>query len=235
MNPGFIKLNRKLNKWGWKTDPNMVALWVHLLTNASYEDNEYLGIKLAPGQLVTGRKKLSLDTGISQQTIRTCLERLKSTNELTIASTSKYSIISITKWYEYQMTNQVNGQQPTSNQPTTNQQLTTTKEGKEGKEGRAPSAARLSPDWNLDSTMLDYALQEGLSKSQAETEAKKFKNYWLAKSGKAATKLDWPATWRNWVLSAVNYLDIKPKRKPNGRTRPEPDAYEALMAKGNQN
>lgn len=29
----------------------------------------------------------------------------------------------------------------------------------------------------------------------------KFINYWTAKTGQAATKLDWPATWRNWLLT----------------------------------
>lgn len=128
---GYIKLHRTINKWGWVTDPNMVALWIYLLTNASYENKEFLGVKLAPGQLVTGRKKMSSATGITQQTLRTCLERLKSTSEITIKSTSKYSIITIVKWSDYQDTNQVTNQRPTSDQPATNQQLTTTKEGKE--------------------------------------------------------------------------------------------------------
>ena len=28
-----------------------------------------------------------------------------------------------------------------------------------------------------------------------------FKDYWVAKSGQQAVKLDWFATWRNWVRS----------------------------------
>lgn len=34
-------------------------------------------------------------------------------------------------------------------------------------------------------------------------ETEKFINYWTAKTGQAATKLDWPATWRNWMLGAA--------------------------------
>jgi hypothetical protein len=33
-------------------------------------------------------------------------------------------------------------------------------------------------------------------------ETEKFINYWTARSGKDATKLDWAATWRNWILNA---------------------------------
>jgi hypothetical protein len=40
-------------------------------------------------------------------------------------------------------------------------------------------------------------------------ETEKFINYWVAKSGKEATKLDWAATWRNWILNA------KPARDPS--------------------
>lgn len=34
-------------------------------------------------------------------------------------------------------------------------------------------------------------------------ETEKFVNYWRAKTGKDATKLDWEATWRNWMLNAA--------------------------------
>jgi hypothetical protein len=33
-------------------------------------------------------------------------------------------------------------------------------------------------------------------------ETEKFCNYWRAKSGKDATKLDWRLTWNNWILNA---------------------------------
>lgn len=37
-------------------------------------------------------------------------------------------------------------------------------------------------------------------------ETEKFTNYWRAKTGAGATKLDWTATWRNWMLSAAERL-----------------------------
>lgn len=42
------------------------------------------------------------------------------------------------------------------------------------------------------------------------TEFEKFSNYWLAKSGKNATKIDWRRTWVNWALNA------NPPRNGNG-------------------
>jgi hypothetical protein len=34
-----------------------------------------------------------------------------------------------------------------------------------------------------------------------QTSTLRFHNYWLSKTGKDATKLDWVKTWQNWLLS----------------------------------
>jgi hypothetical protein len=39
-------------------------------------------------------------------------------------------------------------------------------------------------------------------------ETEKFINYWQSKTGKDATKLDWPATWRNWMLNAEERMSV---------------------------
>lgn len=38
----------------------------------------------------------------------------------------------------------------------------------------------------------------------AEAEAAKFRDFWLAKPGKDGTKLNWDATWRNWIRNAMS-------------------------------
>lgn len=38
---------------------------------------------------------------------------------------------------------------------------------------------------------------------QVRTEAAKFADYWHAKAGRDAAKLDWSATWRNWCRKAI--------------------------------
>jgi hypothetical protein len=62
---------------------------------------------------------------------------------------------------------------------------------------------RLSVDWALSSELIAYAIAQGLTAARAQLEAEKFKNYWTAKTGPGAVKRDWDATWRNWVLTAV--------------------------------
>lgn len=62
-------------------------------------------------------------------------------------------------------------------------------------------ATRLPPGWDPPDdgwAMACNALGSGV----ALVELEKFRDYWLAKAGKDATKRDWPATWRNWVRRA---------------------------------
>ncbi|NIP33187.1 hypothetical protein GWN26_15025, partial [Candidatus Saccharibacteria bacterium] len=86
---------------------------------------------LNPGQFLFGRKKASEDTCLSQQNVRTALKVLIAHHQITIKSTNKYSIISITNWHRYQpaTTDNQPAKQPAS-QPTDNQQITTYKNNK---------------------------------------------------------------------------------------------------------
>lgn len=42
----------------------------------------------------------------------------------------------------------------------------------------------------------------------------KFKDHWIAKPGKAGTKLDWLATWRNWVREERQQQIHRPSMQP---------------------
>jgi len=60
---------------------------------------------------------------------------------------------------------------------------------------------RCPPDWTPEQADLNFAVCH-LSEAAIENEVIKFRNYWTAKSGKDATKLNWGRTWQNWVLNA---------------------------------
>ena len=88
---------------------------------------------------------------------------------------------------------------------------------KEGeKAGRAEHAAqkrgtRLPESWRPSDEARAWTLQR-LTAADAAVELEKFRNHWLAKTGRDATKLDWDRTWRNWVLNS---------RPANGRASPK--------------
>lgn len=114
---GWIKLFRKFTEWGWYGDTTVKVLFLHLLLTANYEDKEWRGKVIKRGQVVVGRKALAETLRLSEQNIRTALDKLESTGEITKKSTNKFTIITICKYDTYQTDEE-------SNQPTTNQQLT---------------------------------------------------------------------------------------------------------------
>ena len=81
---------------------------------------------------MTGRKVLSEQTGLSERQIRTALDHLKSTGEVTIKTTNKYSLITIVNYGKFQDIPETATSKTTSiltnNRPATDQQPTTKKQ-----------------------------------------------------------------------------------------------------------
>ena len=125
MDSGWVCLYRELKYWEWYKTPFMVHLFIHLIISANHQDGAWQGIAVKRGQLVTGRKSLSEETGISEQTVRTCLKRLEKTCEIAQQSTSKFTIITVCNYDKYQKSISKINQQITNNQPSANQVLTT--------------------------------------------------------------------------------------------------------------
>jgi len=130
---GWVKLHRKLTEWEWYSDINVKVLFLHLLLIANYEDKRWRGIDLKKGSIITGISKLSMETGLSPQNIRTALKKLQLTNEITSKTNNQGTIIQIVKFADYQFgeTNQqATNKRPTNDQQTANKRLTTIKEDK---------------------------------------------------------------------------------------------------------
>src|SRR5262249_9730943 len=75
---------------------------------------------------------------------------------------------------------------------------------------------RLLNDWTPSEVHLEFAKQQGWPIEAIQTEALKFRNYWTAKTGRAATKLDWSRTWQNWILNAKRPPGCGPPPVPSG-------------------
>ena len=89
MNTGWIKIYRSLLYWEWADVPEMVALWVRLIIRATHEDSQWHGVTISRGQLVTTTAKLAAESGLSPQQVRTCLDRLKASNQINTQTTNK--------------------------------------------------------------------------------------------------------------------------------------------------
>ena len=123
---GFIKLHRSILSWEWWKDKNTRIVFLHLLLTANWKDKRYRGISIPAGSLITSRKKLCVELGLSDREVRTALEHLQKTGEIIIEATNRYSLVTIANWELYQLsdseaTNKRPANRPT-NRPTSDQQ-----------------------------------------------------------------------------------------------------------------
>ena len=179
---GWIKLHRQILEWEWYSDNNCFRLFLHLLLKANHKEKRFKGIELKVGSIVTSRDLLARETGLSSQQIRTALNKLISTNEITSETSSQGTIIQIVNYEKYQVpTNEI-----TNEQPTNNQQSTTNNNVKKEKKF-------IIPTFN---DVLEYCMQNNL-----DVDGVKFINFYESKGwmvGKNKMK-DWKAAIRTWV------------------------------------
>ena len=128
--PGWIKIHRALLDHWCATEPEALAVWVRLLCEANFEDkkaNVYGQlVEVKRGQVVYGRKEFSKRSGVTEMKLRRIMSMLESDGMIIQHKRSKFTLVSVTCYDEYQDTNQ----QTTSKQPANNQQTTTPKEVK---------------------------------------------------------------------------------------------------------
>jgi len=58
---------------------------------------------------------------------------------------------------------------------------------------------RIPGDWAPSEHLLAWARDNGLAEAVIAMETDNFRDYWQAKAGADATKLDWDKTWRTWM------------------------------------
>lgn len=193
---GFVALHRSLLSWGWHADPATGWLFVNLLLMANWTDSVWQGMTIERGQLVTGRKALAAQTGLSEQTVRTSLNHLKSTGEITIASTNKFSVITIANYGKFQdiseMLTSTSTNNPTNDQPATNQQLTTNEQEEQSNKGIKPRKRFTPPS-------VDEVAAYCRERRNA-VDAQRFVDFYASKGWKVGSSgmKDWRAAVRNW-------------------------------------
>ena len=127
---GWIKLYSDFANWEWYKDTITKTVFLHCLLKANWKNGKFEGTEIPRGSFVTSYKNLSDELSskkqkIGIQSIRTALNHLVSTKELTIKTTSKFTIITVNNYDLYQTSNTVSNSQLTHDQHATNTQLTT--------------------------------------------------------------------------------------------------------------
>ncbi|WP_137597121.1 conserved phage C-terminal domain-containing protein [Paucilactobacillus kaifaensis] len=124
---GWIKIYRKITDSLVWSDPNLLKMWILCLTKASHETGSFnfngKEILLHSGEFVTGRIAIGNEYNygspnrhqISADSAWRLLKKLKSMEMLHIKTTTKYSVVTVIKWDEYQETAQHTANTPPSN------------------------------------------------------------------------------------------------------------------------
>ena len=127
---GWISLHRKIleNPVVCK-DGDYFAVWCYLLLKAAHKPYDILfqnkRIVLNPGQLLTGRKVISIFFSISESKVDRILKTLKSEQQIEQQTSSRNRLITILKWTLYQQSEQQIEQQVNNKWTTSEQQVNT--------------------------------------------------------------------------------------------------------------
>ena len=113
---GFVAFPRGLTEWEWYTEPNTARLFFHLLLTANWQEKQWQGITIHPGELVTSQSQLAKQLGLSVRNVRTALEHLQVTGYITVKTGSKYSLITLNNYDLIEAGNrQITGKQQADN------------------------------------------------------------------------------------------------------------------------
>ena len=182
---GWIKIHRQILEWEWYSDNNTFRVFLHLILKANHKEKRFKGLELKIGTVITSRDILAIETGLSVRQIRTALDKLKSTNEVTIKTSSQGTIIELVNYKKYQLTTS----EATNERPMNDQQATTNKNEKNEKNERS---IFIEPTYN---EILEYCTQR-----KNGIDVNKFLNFYASKGwmvGKNKMK-DWKACVRSW-------------------------------------
>ena len=203
---GFILLHRSFLDWEWYKVPSVRIVFEYCLMRANYTDTKIQGIKLKRGQFLTSIPTIAEANGITIQNVRTALKKLEDSGNLTRTTHSKYSIITVVNYNEYQISNsqltdnqQSANSQLTDNQQSANSQLTTDNKNntKNKKERNIKERKKFVPPTVEEAKAY-------ISEKHLNVDPVRFVNYYEStgwKRGKTPIK-DWKACIRTWASNS---------------------------------
>jgi hypothetical protein len=145
---------------GYFKKSQYVHLWICLIMRASYCEKELFldgrVIRIKPGQFVTSRHRIGMDTDIQESKVERILKCFETEQQIEQQSFSKYRIITICNWEQYQQTEQVFEQQMNSKRTASEQQVNTIKKEKKDKKVKKEYIPKISFGENVLLTEIEH-------------------------------------------------------------------------------
>lgn len=133
---GYIKIDRKILEWEWYKNLNTCRLFFHILLKANWKDGKFEGMEVPRGSFVSSISGLSEETGLTIREVRTAIEHLKATGELTSKAYSKFTLFTVNNYCLYQGDDKVPDKRATNERQANDKRTTTIEEKKEIKKDR---------------------------------------------------------------------------------------------------
>jgi uncharacterized protein YdaU (DUF1376 family) len=113
--------------------------------------------------------------------------------------------------------------------PTKNQEPITKNQEPKSK-AESATATRLPADWKPSVDDIEFCKTARRELEVIEV-ASRFRDYWIAQPGAKGRKLDWPATWRNWVRNEKSQPRASPAGYESAKDRSRREASEGLTGR----
>ena len=175
MKNGWIKLHRRILENPISRKPAYAWLWTALLLKANHKEKSFIwnGKKQVckEGQILTGRKELSVLCGIREGTVENILRYLESEQQIEQQKTTKFRLITVKNWKEYQAVEQQNEQQSNNKVTTKEQQNDTNKNDKKEKNDKNITNVIERSSFgneNINSLLKDFELIMGFKSSSSK-------------------------------------------------------------------
>lgn len=102
MNEGWIKIHRQIKEWQHYQEPNVLLVWLDLLTSANAKEGWWHGRKIRRGELFTSVESIHQNTGLDAKTVRKALAILEESGEIKREATNAGSKIIINQYNKFQ-------------------------------------------------------------------------------------------------------------------------------------
>jgi hypothetical protein len=239
---GFIALHRKIfENPVVGSNPVYFRVWVWLLCEAKYKPTRQritpgksTTIELQRGQLSHARSFIANALSLSEQRVRTFLNRLKIEGMILVEINQGQMVITICNYEDYQIDANENNQQPNQqiNQPSTSNQPELNKDNNirlaKGKISPTPTPPKPVRHSKLETAPIEgsaefdalrsqfmaYAAKKNLLPRMAADEFEGFLSHHRAKGNLFA---DWGAAGQGWIRNAIKFASHRSGHQPGRR------------------
>lgn len=124
LDKGFVVIHRSMLLWEWYPSSPTKDLFFHLILTVNWTDGKWMGNTVKRGQRICSLPKLSGETGLSIQQLRTAIKRLRATGEITCekvrVDNTPSTLFTVNNYDAYQLPTAGSTDEPTAAQQQNN-------------------------------------------------------------------------------------------------------------------